>query len=685
MRYTSPPASFGILPYSGGAFACGFWGIFRSDSPIQAGTWVYFIYQMLGRVWRLLVGEPLSTRRVRHERLPVLLALPVFASDALSSSAYATEEMVMVLWAAGMAGLSLAVPISLAIVALLFIVVFSYRQTVYAYPQGGGAFNVARENLGTFWGLFAAAALLVGYVLTVAVSIAAGVNAIVSAIPALLPYRVPLNVLFIAFMTLINLRGVRESGAVFAPPTYGFVLTFAILILLGLWRGFAGDIDPAPYPPYPGEPATLSAMLILMAFARGCAALTGVEAISDGVQAFKAPESRNAATTLLLMAFILSGLVLGITYTASHFHITPRVENGEIVETLTSRLARTVLEGTPFEWFYYVVQVATMAILVLAANTAYMDFPRLSSILANARFAPRQLANLGDRLVFNNGILLLGLLSALLIIYFRGDTHALIPLYAVGVFISFTLSQAGMARRFLRTRPPYWQMKMLISGFGALVTCLVFLTQLIVNFRYGAWITMVAIGILIYLMYRVHGHYMDLRVQLRPEGYQAAQGRRRHRVLVLVPSVHRGVLQALDYARQIAPPDQIEALHINVDPRPPIIYRRVLRRTKGEEATLQLVTPTAEKLQREWQHYVPDIPLKIIDSEHRSLIEPIEDYIDELIEREQLDQLTVVIPEFYPRKWWHHLLHNQSAWILRLALMRKPKVVVTTVRYFLER
>jgi amino acid transporter len=640
---------------------------------------------MLGRIWRLLVGEPLLTRRLRHERLPVLLALPVFASDALSSSAYATEEMVMVLWAAGMAGLSLSVPISLAIVALLFIVVFSYRQTVYAYPQGGGAFNVARENLGTFWGLFAAAALLVGYVLTVAVSIAAGVNAIVSALPALLPYRVLLNVLFIALMTLINLRGVRESGAVFAPPTYGFVLTFAILILLGLWRGFTGDAPVPPYPPYPGEPTALSAMLVLMAFARGCSALTGVEAISDGVQAFKPPESRNAATTLLLMAFILSGLVLGITYTAFHFHITPRVENGEIVETLTSRLARAVLEGTPFEWFYYVVQVATMAILVLAANTAYMDFPRLSSILANARFAPRQLANLGDRLVFNNGILLLGILSALLIIYFKGDTHALIPLYAVGVFISFTLSQAGMARRFLRTRPPHWQIKMLISGFGSLVTCLVFLTQLIVNFRYGAWVTMVSIGILIYLMYRVHGHYMDIRAQLRPEGYQAVPGERRHRVLVLVPSVHRGVLQALDYARQIASPDRIEALHVNVDPRPPAIYRRVLRRTKGEEATLQLVTPTAEKLLREWQQYVPDIPLKIIDSEHRSLIEPIEDYIDELIERERLDQLTVVIPEFYPRKWWHHLLHNQSAWILRLALMRKPKVVVTTVRYFLER
>ncbi len=640
---------------------------------------------MLGRVWRLLVGEPLPTRRVRHERLPVLLALPVFASDALSSSAYATEEMVMVLWAAGTAGLSLAFPISLAVVALLFIVILSYRQTVHAYPQGGGAFNVAHENLGVFWGLLAAAALLVGYLLTVAVSIAAGVNAIVSAIPALLPYRVPLNVLFIAFMTLINLRGVRESGAVFGPPTYGFVLTFALLILLGLWRGFTGEIQPAPYPPYFGESATLGFMLVLMAFARGCSALTGVEAIADGVQAFKPPESRNAATTLMLLAIILSGLVMGITCTASHFHIVPRVENGEIVETLTSRLARTVLEGTPFEWFYYVVQTATMAILVLAANTAYADFPRLSSILANARYAPRQLANLGDRLVFNNGILLLGILSALLVIYFRGDTHALIPLYAVGVFISFTLSQAGMARRFLRLRPSFWQLKMLINGFGSAVTCLVFLTQLIVNFRYGAWITLVAIGVLIYLMYRVHGHYMDLRVQLRPEGYQKPSGAYRHRVLILVPSVHRGVLQALDYARQIAPPEQIEALHVNVDPRPPAIYRRILRRTKSEEATLQLVTPAAEKLRREWQQYVPDIPLKIIDSEHRSLIEPIEDYIDELIDHENLDQLTVIIPEFYPKRWWHHLLHNQSAWILRLALMRKPKVVVTTVRYFLER
>lgn len=650
----------------------------------MAGVYLPAGKRMLGRIWRFLIGPVLSTRRVRHERLPVLLALPVFASDALSSSAYATEEMMLVLWSAGEEALRLAFPISIAVVVLLFIVVFSYRQTVYAYPQGGGAFIVSRENLGEFWGILAASALLVGYVLTVAVSIAAGVNAIISAFPALLPYRVELCILFIAIMTLINLRGARESGLVFAPPTYGFVVTFAILIIVGLARGFAGDIEPAPYPPYGEGAQALSLLVILTAFARGCSALTGVEAISDGVPAFKAPESRNAATTLLLMAIILAGLVLGITYTASYFHVLPvKNEQGEIVETLTSRLARTVLEGTPFEWFYYVVQAATMLILILAANTAYVDFPRLSSVLANARYAPRQLANLGDRLVFNNGIILLGVLSSLLIIYFRGDTHSLIPLYAVGVFIGFTLSQAGMARRFARLKPAGWRIGMLISGFGAFTTGLVFMTQLVANFRYGAWITLLAIGILMYLLFKVHEHYMEIKAQLKP--YYAPPRTLRHKVLVLVPGVHQGVLQALDYARALVPVEDIEALHINVDPRPPAVYRRVLKRTKGEEAELRLVTPAAEKIQHEWREFVPDIPLKIIDSEHRSLVEPIEEYIDELLEREQLDQLTVVIPEFYPRKWWHHLLHNQSAWILRLALMKKPKVVVSTVRYFLER
>lgn len=639
---------------------------------------------MLGRIWRILIGPVLSTRRARHERLAVLLALPVFASDALSSSAYATEEMKLVLWEAGDYALQFAFPISIAVVILLGIVIFSYRQTVYAYPQGGGAFIVSRENLGEFWGLLAASALLVGYVLTVAVSIAAGVNAIISAFPELIEERVLLCVLFITLMTLINLRGARESGAVFAPPTYGFVATMFILIGIALWRGSTGSVEVQPYPPY-GETATAFGLLVLLkAFARGCSALTGVEAIADGVAAFKPPESRNAALTLLVLGIILSGLVLGITYTSSYYNILPiKNEQGEIIETLISRLARTVLEGTPFAWFYYVVQIATTLILILAANTAYVDFPRLSSILANARYAPRQLANLGDRLVFNNGIILLGVLSALLVVYFRGDTHSLIPLYAVGVFLSFTLSQAGMARRFARVRPPRWRVSMLISGFGATVTFLVFCTQLIVNLPYGSWITMVSIGVLVFMLYKVHQHYMEVREQLRPQATQTRP--MRHRVVVLVPSVHNGVLQALNYARSLAPPDEIEAVHINLDPRPPAIYRRVVKRTRDEEAEIHLVTPSAEKMQKEWQAFVPDIPLRIIDSEHRSLVEPVEEYIDELLAEEALDQITVIIPEFYPRKWWHHLLHNQSAWILRLALMRKPKVVVSTVRYFLER
>jgi amino acid transporter len=556
---------------------------------------------MLGRIWRLLIGPVLSTRRVRHERLPVLLALPVFASDALSSSAYATEEMMLVLWSAGEEALRLAFPISLAVVALLFIVVFSYRQTVYAYPQGGGAFIVSRENLGEFWGVLAASALLVGYVLTVAVSIAAGVNAIISAFPALLPYRVSLCILFIALMTLINLRGARESGLVFAPPTYGFVLTFAILILVGLARGFAGDIDPAPYPPYGEGAVALSWLVVLTAFARGCSALTGVEAISDGVPAFRSPESRNAALTLLLMALILAGLVLGITYTASHFHVLPvKNEQGEIVETLTSRLARTVLEGTPFEWFYYVVQVATTLILILAANTAYVDFPRLSSVLANARFAPRQLANLGDRLVFNNGIILLGLLSALLIIYFRGDTHSLIPLYAVGVFIGFTLSQAGMARRFARLKPPRWRIGMMISGFGAFTTGLVLMTQLIANFRYGAWITLVSIGVLMFLLFKVHEHYITIKASVEAQADAAAR-QCATRWSCWCPACIRACCRRWITRALLSHPDEIVALHVNLDPRPPAVYRRVLKRAKDEETELRLVTPAAEKMQQEWR------------------------------------------------------------------------------------
>lgn len=641
---------------------------------------------MLARLWRVLVGRPLPTRRARHERLSKILALPIYASDALSSTAYATEEMILILWLAGTAGLAYSVPVALGIATLLFIVVFSYRQTVYAYPQGGGAFYVARENLGERWGLMAASALLIGYVLTVAVSVAAGVAAIVSAFPDLLPYRVPLCIVFIGIVTLANLRGLRESGMLFAPPTYGFVAVFAIMIVVGLWQQWTGQATRVPIPLLGDEVATVSAFLILKAFVRGCAALTGTEAVANGVQTFKPPESRNAAITLTWMAIILSSLFVGITYVSHSQGILPRVdEAGHVVETLTSCMARAVFENTPFAFMYYVIQIATTLILILAANTVYMDFPRLSSILARAGYAPRQLANLGDRLVFNNGIMLLGGVASLLVMVFGGNTHALIPLYAIGVFMSFTFSQSGMFARFRRVRGKNWRLFAAISGFGALTTGSVFLINLVVNFIHGSWIVIAASSGLVYFLNRIRKHYQDVREQLTHDGKWTSQPHK-HRVIVLIPSVHRGVLEALDYARNIAGDSGVEALHINIDPQAPAIYRRVLKRYSKEEGEqLHLKTPTIEKVRDDWSKYVPDVPLTIVDSEYRSLTEPIQEYLEKIIERDGLDRVTVVIPEFYPAKWWHHFLHNQSAWILRLALMKNPKVVVTTVRYFLKR
>lgn len=640
---------------------------------------------MFAALRRILIGKRLPTRHARHERLPKILALPVFASDVLSSSAYATEEIVLILWMAGASALTLSVPIALVILTLLAIVTLSYRQTIYAYPGGGGAFSVALENLGVWWGLAAAAALLIGYVLTVAVSIAAGAAAITSAIPTLLPYKVHLCLVFIAFITLANLRGVRESGTLFAPPTYGFVAIILFLILVGLWKYVTGQITVSS-PPTLGEPLPLTAFLVLTAFARGCAALTGTEAISNGVQAFKPPESRNAAATLAWMGIILGTLFFGITLLARLYGAVPRLdEHGHVVETLVSQIARMVFEGTPLAFFYYLVQGATMLILVLAANTAYQDFPRLSSILAREGFAPRQLANLGDRLVFSNGILVLGLFSALLILYYGGSTHALIPLYALGVFLAFTFSQAGMAVRWWRLRPPNWFWSFAINGIGAITTTLVFVTQLVVNFLAGAWAVFVALLGLMLVFHKINTYYRTVSAQLAIGGNPSIAPKR-HRVLILVPRVDKGVASALEYALTIAEPEEIEAVHVNLDSLPSPIYRRVLKRY-GKEAEPQLypMTPAVAKLREQWLQWAPDIPITILDSEYRSLTEPILEYIDEVLTKESLDLVTVIIPEFHPTRWWHHLLHNQSGLMLKLALLGKPKVVVTNVRYFLER
>jgi amino acid transporter len=473
---------------------------------------------------RWIVGKPMPLAQARHERLSKTVALAVFSSDALSSVAYATEEILLILVLAGAAAAHLLVPISLAIAALLVIVVVSYQQTVHAYPSGGGSYIVARANLGPTPGLIAAAALLIDYVLTVAVSVAAGVAALTSALPGLHSHRVALGVCFIALIAFANLRGVRESGRVFAVPTYLFVGAFAVMVAVGLWRWLQGDLVPLSSRAVEGA-VPLTGFLVLRAFSSGCTALTGVEAISNGVPAFKPGESRNASITMAWMAGILGTLFLGITMLAWALHVTP-VED----ETVVSQVARSLF-GTGL--FYYLIQGSTMLILVLAANTSFADFPRLASLLSRDRYAPRQLTKQGDRLVFSNGILVLGGLAALLIVLFSGETHALIPLYAVGVFTGFTLSQSGMVVYQWRNRGPRWKVAMTISAVGATATGVVLLVVVVSKFTIGAWLPVVVIPCMVALLMSIRRHYDRVRaatsapLDWRPRRYT-------HTVVVLV-------------------------------------------------------------------------------------------------------------------------------------------------------
>jgi amino acid transporter len=621
------------------------------------------------RSWRTwLFGRPLPTADAPHQAIGKTVGLAVFSSDALSSTAYATQEILVILAAAGAAAFVYVFPISIGIAVLLAIVTISYEQTIHAYPGGGGAYIVSRDNLGEMPAQVAGAALLTDYVLTVAVSVSSGVAQITSAFPVLFKHRVALAVVLVLFVMVVNLRGVRESGIVFAVPTYFFILMMFLTVGSALVRYLAGTLTAIPDAPplETHELAPVTLFLLLHAFSSGTTALTGVEAISNGIPAFKEPRSKNAGVTLLWMSTILGLLFLGISYLAVHVGATPSEH-----ETVISQLARGAYEGRGA--LYLMTIAATTLILVMAANTAYADFPRLSALQAADGFLPRQLTYRGSRLVYSRGIVVLAVIACTLIVVFQASVTGLIPLYAIGVFLSFTLSQAGMARRWWkvgRLRPGQevrergsvlrhergWAVKMAVNGFGAAMTAGVALVFAVTKFHDGAWVVVVLIPALVSVFLAIHAHYRDLAGRLSLDDYGAPPRIARHRVIMPVSGVHRGTVAALRYARTLS--DDITAVHVSMDP--------------GE----------AEAVRSKWGFWGSGVRLVVLDSPYRLLLEPLLDYIKRIADQRQPREIiTIVVPQFVPRKSWHNLLHAQTAVMLRLALLFRPGIVITNVPY----
>jgi amino acid transporter len=634
----------------------GFTRVGRGHLVPRAGTGapVSGFGRAVQRLKYTVLGSPIPTAREAHERLTKVKALAVFSSDALSSVAYATEEIMKVLILAGVGLLYLTLPISFVIVLLLAIVVLSYRQTIKAYPNGGGSYIVASQNLGMLPGLTAAASLLVDYVLTVSVSIASGVQQITSIVPDWLPFAVPVGVGAIVLIMVGNLRGIRESGTIFAAPTYAFVLLMYLLIGVGLFRLAQGGLSYTPPESVlvPGSQA-VGLFLLLSAFAQGCTAMTGTEAISNGVPAFKAPEANNARTTLVWMGVLLGSMFLGLSFLAVHIGILPATD-----ETVISQIGRVVFNGGPL---WVLLQIATAVILILAANTSFADFPRLSSILARDRFLPRMFQFRGDRLAFTTGIVVLSLLSIALIVIFQGSVDLLIPLYAVGVFTSFTLSQAGMVVHWRTAREPGWQRSAVINGVGAVATGVVAIVIAVTKFVHGAWLVVLLIPLFIGLLYAIHQHYRRLDGARRAETPLLPE---EVVVRVVVPVAELGVpaRQALAYARAIAPDDaHVVAVHVTDD------------------------VTAADHLRRQWEEWEPGVELLIIESPFRSLTGPFLAYIDALHEQHPHDTITVIVPEYVPSRWWEHLIHNQTALRLKAALLFHPGIVVANVPYHVAR
>lgn len=617
----------------------------------------------LSNLKRVILGEPIASSQQENERLSIPIALAVFASDALSSTAYATEEILLALVTTAFALQAnlLSLPIAIAIALLMAIVVISYRQVIFAFPGGGGTFEVSKQQLGPVAAQIAGAALLIDYVLTVAVSVSAGVAAMTSAGIPFLTYenRLPIALTLIVLMTLINLRGTKESGKALAFPAYFFILSMAALIGTGLYKVATGQIPPAEVVALPtNETGSIWTMALVLAalkgFSHGCAALTGIEAISDGVKAFKEPSAVNANRTLVIMGCILGTIFISMTFLAYAFHVQP----------IDHRTVISLIAGQAFgegSGLFITFQAATTIILVLAANTSFSGFPHLANILAHDGYLPRQLMSLGDRLVFSNGILILGVLSVLLVWVYQADTHALIPLYAVGVFLSFTLAQAGMVLYHRQTKHKGWQQGLFLNGLGALTTGIVTIILTVEKFTAGAWIVLVAIPILMWMFRSVEAHYQSIGRQLSlpddergkycPIAYE-------HTVLVLVSSLNRGTIPALEYAKSIG--HHVEAVHI------------------------ELNTASTQRLRQHWDDWGCGIPLTILKSPYRSLTGPLVDYIDEVEGRYEHDIVTLIIPEFVTKQWWHNLLHNQTSLLIKTILRFKKGKVVTSIRYHLD-
>jgi amino acid transporter len=626
-------------------------------------------YEPPKNISHFLIGRPLQTADAPHQTIGKAIGLAVFSSDAMSSVAYGPQEMLMILAVAGTQALGYAFPLAMAIVVLLVILTLSYEQTIHAYPGGGGSYIVSRDNLGEIPSLVAGASLLTDYILTVSVSVSSGVAQIVSAYPVLFEYRAIIAVALVMFIMLINLRGVKESGATFAIPTYFFLVMMFVTTGIGLFRYATGSlgvvIDPPHFEVNVLHPITL--FLILRAFSNGTTSLTGVEAISNGIMAFKEPRSKNAGTTLIWMSGILGTLLLGITFLAVHIGAVPSE-----AETVISQLARTVYDGRNF--IYVATLLGTTLILVMAANTAFADFPRLSALVAIDGFLPRQLAFKGSRLVYSYGIVSLALIASGLILLFNASVSGLIPLYAIGVFLSFTLSQAGMSHRWWKIgrlkagaelvergstlhHDRNWLVKMIVNGVGSLATGMVMLIFAVTKFTEGAWVVLILIPVLVAVFLVIHRHYSMMANRLSLENYgEPPPYTGRHRVIIPISNVHQGTLAALRYARILS--DDITVVHVSTEPA------------------------ETEKVQKKWGTWGKGTRLVIVDSPYRLFLEPLLGYIEEIIaNRQQNETITIVVPQFIPSKRLYNVLHMQTADLLRKELLSKPGVVITDVPY----